>query len=505
MNTAARTLRNTAQSTLASWTEFFLGMVVSIIVARSLQPELYGHFSFMMWCATVFVIVSNGGLSTGVIKFLAEDERAPIRRAVHDYMKVAQRRFLLVTSLLSLLAGLAFSEFFRQTAILPLWLLLLAASSVKAAYIFKVSASKGREHFGTIARVVLIVAPFNLLANALVAWAAPSLAAFLAVYLCTSLAYLACMRLFETREQGDAVLSDTHRQRVRHHLWVTGASIILSFLILRQSEVFFLRLFDTPENIGFFNIAFTIGFALSALIPGVYSALLLPMMSRESRLDNDTRAERYRTSLRYVQLLAWPMAFATYALGEPLILTLYGEAFAPSARVLTWVVTGTAVAALSQAGVSLLVSGDRQTQVLISNVLVTVLVLLIDWWAILHWGLLGAGVAFVAGNLLHAGLMLTLAGRHTRARWPWGATLRTLAAGALAWVLTDLCLWALAPLLGPMGLLLVGALVFSLGYAGATFLTGCWESDDIAFMVGMSERLPSPLGRPLHFLLSRLR
>lgn len=503
MNSANQTLRNTALSTVAAWTEFFLGMLVSIIVARSLAPQDYGHFSFMMWCATVFVIFSNGGLTTGIIKFLAESEHPEVRHSIRQYLGKIQRRLLFFTTVLVLLGVVYLGDFFRVTAPPGLWLLLLAASLVKALYIFSMSANKGREHFGTLTRVILVVAPLNLGANILVAWLSPSLSSFLIVYAGTSLSYLVSVRLMEDRDGGSHQLSPEHISRIHHHLLVTTGSIVLSFLILRQSEVFFLRLFARPEEIGFFNIAFTISFSLSALIPGVYSALLLPMMARESRLDTVTRASRYRASLRYLLMLAGAMAFGTYALGNALITLLYGTAYAPAATVLPWVITGVAIAAVAQAGVSLLVSGDRQLQVLRINLLVAACVLAMDWWAISRWSMAGAGAAFLAGNLLHAGLMLGMAARQLSARWPWRSAVRVVLTGVAAWMLTWGWIQGPGSRMGTTPALLVGALIFSFAYATGTFLFGCWEKEEIRFMDRLSARLPSPLAAPLGLFLAR--
>lgn len=487
MSQAHRTLKNTAHSTVAVWLEFFLGMVASIIIARTLAPATFGQYSFLMWCATVFVIAANGGLTTAIIKFMAEAGDDGDRAAVKTYIGALQRRFLLAMATLSVLVAIALPGLFSDSASWPLWSLVLCAALVKAAYIFEMSASKGREDFAAISRVMLVVGPLNILLCLLAAWRFPSLAGFVTVYTATSLAYLLAMMLFGQRGEPAETLALQQRQRIWRHIRITSVSIVLSFLVLRQSEVLFLKLLRPAEEIGFFNIAFTLGFALSALIPGVYAALLLPMMSRQSGGDAQGQAQRLTNALRYLQVLAIAMAAGTWVLGPLLVELLYGAAYTTAGDVLLWIIAGVAVAAIGQGAVSQLVSTDRQQHVLATNIVVTVLVLALDWWAISRFGLAGAGAAFLAGNVLHAGTMILLALRQSGARWPLAMTLRVVLASSAAALSTCGLLQLLAGW-PPLAQLLVGAAVFVLVYAPATWLLGCWHPDEKAFIRSLARR-----------------
>ncbi|MDF1821516.1 MAG: oligosaccharide flippase family protein [Alcanivoracaceae bacterium] len=497
----ASALRNTAHATLATWTEFFLGMLVSITIARSLAPDTYGHFSFMMWCAAVFVVFGNGGLTTAIIKFMAEaglDERG----ATYRYLARLQLGALAAACAIVLVGAQLQPAFFTATADTSLWLALLAASALKASYIFRMSASKGLEDFNAIFKVVLVVAPANLAAALLVALWQPSLQNFVLVYLLTCALYLVMMQLVQRHQRPVAPLSPQLRQRIWRHLWITSVSIILSFLVLKQSEVFFLRLYASAEDIGFFNIAFTLGFALSALFPGVYSALLLPMMSRQSAGAHGQRAQTLHTSVRYLQLLAWPMVLATQVLGGALVAVLYGSAYESAALALMWVIAGVGIAAVGQAGVSQLVSSDRQNVVLRINVLVAIAVLAMDWWAIRHWQLSGAAVAFAVGNAVHATLMLRLALLSCATRWQWMPTFRTLLAASVPALVTWPLVIGLDRVGGPLLSLLLGALCYTLLFIPTTLLCGCWTAGEIDQLHALAGRLPAPLRAPVRMLLA---
>jgi O-antigen/teichoic acid export membrane protein len=488
-------------SGVASWAEFFLGMIASILIARSLLPEQYGHFSFMMWCATFFVIASNGGLSTGAIKFVAESSGED-RRRVLAWLARIQMALQISVAIAAIAGYFLFRDFFSASAPPMVWALLLAASLLKAGYIFWMSASQGEERFSHIAKVVLVVAPINLALNGWVAWLDPTVMNFMLVYLVTSMAYrvLIAPLTIHSFSPPDQAL----RGRIRRHLWITGASIVLSFMVLRQSEVFFLRVFSDSSDIAFFTIAYTIGFALAALIPGAYASLLLPMMSRQST-DSGQGGDGFQQATGYLMLLAAPMAVGTWLLGELLVQTLYGPAYMTAATVLHWVIGGVAISAVCQASVSLLVSRDQQIRVLALNLVAATVVVSVDILLISQLGLSGAGPAFLIGCLVHGALMTRAALSFTDSHWPWHSMARAIIAAALpaapVWLILALPIWQGAAL-WPM---LLGALVYTVLYPLSSLVTGCWSDTDIERMQQLIRKLPAPLAQLGATILQKLR
>ena len=68
-------MRTIFQASLAAvnlYSEYFLGLLVSIIIARNLSTEEYGIYSSAIWLAGLVTIAINAGLSITVTKFVAE-------------------------------------------------------------------------------------------------------------------------------------------------------------------------------------------------------------------------------------------------------------------------------------------------------------------------------------------------------------------------------------------------------------------------------------------------
>src|SRR3546814_10825295 len=72
MNTRSTIVRNTLFSSVGIYTEYFLGMLTSIIIARHLGPADFGTYSLVIWLVATGVVITNAGVSSAVIKFVAE-------------------------------------------------------------------------------------------------------------------------------------------------------------------------------------------------------------------------------------------------------------------------------------------------------------------------------------------------------------------------------------------------------------------------------------------------
>lgn len=102
MNSRSRTLNNTFFSSVGLYTEYVLGMLTSILIARYLGPDGFGTYSLVIWMVGMGVAISNSGTASAAIKFVAElrgSERNELIPYTLDYLRRAQRVFLLIVVL----------------------------------------------------------------------------------------------------------------------------------------------------------------------------------------------------------------------------------------------------------------------------------------------------------------------------------------------------------------------------------------------------------------------
>jgi O-antigen/teichoic acid export membrane protein len=492
MSEKQATFSNTLYSTAATYLEFFLGTIISILIARTLGPETYGMYSYLVWLSALFVIVSNGGITTGIIKFLAE-ARSHGPEQIHSTFAYLRRIQHISVGLFlagGVLLALVFNEFFDEYE--PTWLVfaILLAAGFKATYIFYMSASKGLEQFGPIARMVTIVAPANLLLVAIVYLYAPSLENFVYAYLAACVMYMVVMDWQVRSSISGGPANDPEsalRKRIWHHVRIVWFSMILSFLILRQSEVFFLGWLSTKESIAFFNIGYTLSFALAALIPGVFSALLLPVMSRSIATTPDTAGDKVLSSVRYLCILAsFMVVIGTYMAGR-IIETLYGDAYQGAVLPFMVCLSALGVSAVSQAATSYLVSSDNQVTILKINIFIAAFVLILDYVLIREYGLNGAAAAFATASLLHSGAMLYQARRRLAFRWQVRDYVRIV----LTSLISLLPVHVLMLIMGdtyPLIEILIGGILYLVVFAFLSIRTNCWKEEDLRFMLELKQR-----------------
>ena len=173
MNARAQALRNTMFSSVGIYTEYFLGMLTAIFIARHLGPSDYGKYSAMIWLVAMGVAMTNSGTASAVIKFVAE-----LRGAGRDdliattirYLRRAQRWFLAavlgIGGLLFLFAGEHVAPGLDHVMTFAF---LVVSVALRAQYMFNVGIAKGFENFRATAIVASIATPLNL-AMVVVAW-----------------------------------------------------------------------------------------------------------------------------------------------------------------------------------------------------------------------------------------------------------------------------------------------------------------------------------------------
>lgn len=484
MNRPVSMLRNTAWATLGKYVEYFLGMVMSVLIARALGPENYGVYAFAIWISHLTLLLVNGGLPTAVIKFLAElrgrndyGAEGVLFRRVNRFHHLALGALLMLGGGIILLVG---------DRILPnqapgelLWLVLMA-TAFKASYMFRQGLAKGREDFRAIAMAIVVVAPVNTGAVAAASAAGAGLATFLGIFAGAGLAYFGLLRLTLGRSpKGDAGAEErvaALRPRLHRHILLATANALLAFLVFKQSEILFLRLFSDSADIAYFNIAFTLSNAAAMLVPGILGSILLPAMARAVAKDQASAARTFRESTRYLWILGLPLAVGGGIYADNLVAFLYGSEYAPAAMPLAFLLAASAIHTLAAAGSSYQISSDRQYILLRMNLVLVVVTLLLDWILIRAFGLAGAVAAFTVTNIAAAVFILHLSARHLSVSLPLSPALRAAVAAVLAAVVA----WPLHWVFPPRAELLIGGAVFVAVYLLATLRLRCWTADDLA-------------------------
>lgn len=494
MNPRTSALRNTLFSSAGIYTEYVLGMLTSILIARHLGPRNFGVYSLIIWLVSVGITMTNAGSSSAVIKFAAElrgSGREDLLEALIHYLRRTQRMFLwLVLAIAGLLCAFAGHTLVPGFNPGLLFGLLVFAVALRAPYMFNISLAKGLENFRATATVALIVTPLNLAMVAGAWWLDAPMGVFLAIFAMSSVVFFWVSRYQITRlvpASPVTCLPAELRRRIVHHMRYVAITITVGFVAASDVEVLFLNLFASPAAAGQFKVAFQLAAGAALLLPGVVGALLLPMMANALSQGMAIAGRRFVAATSYLMLLAAPLIAFGFVFAGMVIGLLYGASYAAAAPVFAVCLFGSALGTVAQAASSLLLSADQQRNILILVSANAVVKFALDLLLTMHFGLAGAVAACTIANVLSAGALVALAVRASGLQPDWPRILRIAGAAFLAAAVA-------LPLRGwwsPLPALLVGGTVLAIAYVLLTFALGCWSRSDIEHMQGMHRRLPA--------------
>lgn len=405
-----KVLTNTFYSSVNVYLEYFLGLVVSILIARSLGPSEYGNYTYLIWIASFCIILTNAGISTGAIKFFAElraSDKNNLLVKVYSYF----RRYQLVKVAVVLLVLSLLVSFFPQALgggeyISLIWILMLGIL-FKSYHMYRVGVLKGFERFDYLAFTVILTSPLNLVLAIIAFIHGVSLTTYIYIYVFICGVYWLSSSLYIKKvfsaatvsSEPSGTLDQQLKSRINHHLKVVSINSVIGFVVFGQSELFFLKHFSVSESLAYFNIGYAVSGAAMMLVPGVYASVLLPLIAGSVADDSKDPAKEVKNSTRYLfalgVLVACPIAY--YA--SDIIVLLYGESFEDAAWVLRVFILLAVVKNSNQAANAYLLSIDKQSFLLKITLVALLASVLLDFFLIKYWGLTGAVVAYVMVNL----------------------------------------------------------------------------------------------------------
>lgn|GEM_PF-408985 len=511
MTTRAQALRNTLFSSVGIYTEYFLGMIVSIVIARHLGPNDFGTYSLVVWLVACGVTATNAGTTTTMIKFIAEVRGGGREDLLHPliaYLRRAQAMFLGVVLLLGsaafLLGGSELAPEFNHWILCAL---LVFAVSLRAPYMLNIAVAKGFEQFGATAIIALVITPLNL-GMILAAWLLQApIEIFLGIFAVSSVLFYAVSR-WQVHGLMPAItvhgkLPAELMRRVHRHMRFVAVISTVGFFTASETEVLFLNLLDTPAAAGQFKVAYQLATGASLLLPGVFSAVLLPMMARAFSEGKAVAARRFVASTTYLALLAAPLIGFGVVFSDATIAVLYGKAYQAAGIVLAACLFASAVTVVSNAATSLLVSADQQQSVLARVVGCGVLKIVLDILLVGRYGLLGATAAYLSVSIIGAAVTILLALRVSESRLQGARLLRI----GIAIILASLIVLPLRALDAPLAAMLAGGAALGMAYAVLTLLLGCWTESDIEYLLALHKNVlrgrPAALGAFLRWIRMR--
>ena len=388
------------------------GFAVTIALARTLGPVLFGLYSVVLSVLVWVEYTVSMGIPSVYRKIISEDlESMPaILRSIY---RVSLPYCLIVTAIFSLLSPMIAAGMDDKRLVI---LLVVASLDIPffGLYTTYLSLLNGRGKFlaqsllvmfYSIARTVLIVAAALLgygVFGALIANAAGSLCGMV-------LAYYLVQRFVrpDVAALGNAPLKDI---RLRQRLTSYGIPYLTNFLIasiLIHIDIWLVKAF-TPDKetvnavVGFYAIAYNLARIPFFLIGGI-SFTIFPAVSmatfQNRRLDAQKQIQQ---SLQLVMIVVLPMIAIILATAERIIEFLFSAAYLPAADTLKILFFGVSVFSVYLFFVTIIAAEDRQKISVLVSLLLLPIAIALHYFFIPEYGIEGAALATTAVSLLGA-------------------------------------------------------------------------------------------------------
>lgn len=392
--------RNTAVGLAGNAAGLGLQFVASIVVARGLGTAGFGIYSSALAFAMLFGTLADGGVTGGLTRELVIADAATARQLLGAGLLIKAMTGALAYSALigvALLAGFAD----EQLAVVAVMGLAYVISFVGQTAV-GVARAHGRME---VEAGLLVLYSTVFCAWVLLAPRSPLVFAWGWVAAYTLFAVIGMVLIFRYFVRPAWKLNGALVRRI----WRVGLPLGLAGLLLliyTRLPIYMLTVFSSPSQVGIFNAAFGLVRNLQ-IVAFTFSGALSPVFVQLAATDPTRLRTAYTVALRTALLALLPVSVGGAILSAPLVIALFGPAFAASAPVLALGVWSLCFYTVSFVAQTLLVAQGRGTRwfaalgagVLIDGLLAIVLVPRI--------GAIGASYAAVTADLLMLVLVLS--------------------------------------------------------------------------------------------------
>lgn len=450
---------------------FVLGLVTSVLVVRGLGEHDYGVLSLIRASLSVTIVLGSVGIGQSLLKFLptlrVAGDRAQARLLVRHVMLIQAIAWgvlaavaYVLTPWFESLFGIEGIGFILSVAVvLSVFDLFFQklAHVLNACYDTKLlSAAQIISHVVfTLLILIVMSRGYGVLGVIIAGAAGQALACFMIIP--------KVFRVLAGRGTSDGTGGIGGRRLLRFS--VPFAAIgILNMIVWRQSEVFFLAHFRTPEETGYFDLAYRIPQMMLEFVPGTIWPIIMAGFSEVYAKNPAHIGDVIRKYYKMLFLFSTPICFFGITFGGRIITMAFGEAMAP-ASVPTQVFFGIFTVSFFATPLSMSLYVMEKTHInLLIYLLLAVINVGLDILLIPRFGIVGAIIPVGLVILIQPFIYRFVLGRLVSGvRIPFGFIARCFAASSL--VLLTLPLVRLVDgLPGLLTAVVTGAVLVVLGF-----------------------------------------
>jgi O-antigen/teichoic acid export membrane protein len=454
-------------------------LIVSIVAARFLGPNGMGRQSFISFVSLAVITLFSGGLSVSLMRYVGESFG---REREGEAAALIAWGWRLTTAGAAAGAGLLVAVALAGASPEAAWIFAAVATGFAILHTVPSAALIGTQRWREATIVGLITGTLAVPAMIVVLSTGGGVTGMFvveAVAAAANLVFTAVLarRAYARLERRPA--GDTLRSRTAGYALVSTVGVVLTLIVFRRSEFFFLNQFSSDSEIAIYSIAFAAIYAVSLLPEGLAAALYPAFATLYGAGAGERLRSGFTRAIRLLVLVSIPVAAAVFALGPDALVLVYGEEYSGTGPVLQLMVVCLPLLPLMNVSNALLVGMGLPKPMLVSAAGAAVVNVALALALIPRYDAVGAAIANTCAQAIVAIALLAYASRLVGdMALDVSSLLRALAAAAPGGLVAWLVVNALPPVPGLMLGLLAGALVFTV----LARLLGVLRADDAEWL-----------------------
>ncbi len=475
MNNFSRTvLRNSAVGLVAQFGIKILSFTFSVFVVRRLGAQVFGQYSAVAAFGTIFLFISDLGLSSYMVRQIARLRDAPNGS---EQIRALYGNILLMRLLLSILASVCLLSAAWLTG-RPLVMIGGIALNTLGIMMYGLQGTydgmlSGYERVDQSAKAKLFYQIVFITLGSVALWRSTGYYGLIIASLASIGVYtFICWRW--VRDLGvlpgrSTLIAWLPLLRLSLPFAIIGFALGLSY----KFDSVLLNIFRSDLETGYYNSVYNLVFS-AVLISNVINTSLYPSLTRQATASPARVSPIVMRVLRYLITMSLPIAMGVWALADKLVTFLYTSSYQPAVPALQIIIWVVPFMFLSEfLGYLVLIAGKEKTaarSVLIS----TGFNVGLNLWVVPHFGFIGASIMTVATEVVLVGQYVwTLNGMLRKMNW-----VNILVRPLLAAIFMGIVVISLRSTVPLLANIIIGAV----SYALFLFLFGVVGKDDFRFV-----------------------
>jgi O-antigen/teichoic acid export membrane protein len=498
MGIARSIARNTAFEFLTEISELGVAFVTGIVLTRGLGTEKYGLYALALWLFSLTTLLTNLGIGEMSRRFIPEaiGRRDPNEPAGFVRLAFSLR---LVISLVVCLVVLVSSGYWTRLSGSTdnrLIFVLVAVTVIPSAFSKALEMIfKGFQRFDYSLYISLAMHPLRLILIIIFVTLGFGVATVIIIQIAAStvsvlFGLVLLRRLVPLKRLLDRSLLSRERRNeaLKYALTLTGI-LVLGYLFSQQTETYLIGLYLNVEDVGFYTLAFKIG-TLIGVFPAAFGYVLLPAITEQfGRGDTGKMKKIYLTAVRYLMMLALPMAAGGIVLADSIITVFYGADYQPAIIIFQIISLPIAIASITAASDAVIRGMNRPGFILVTMIFLSILNIGLSVWLVPRYGTVGAAIASSVPLVLALPVYIIFTFKKIGLTWPTLHTIKVAAATSIMGMVVYIVHNYLGLVMSLVICIPLGAVI----YVAALFALKVIKAEDLSLLRGIERSMPGAI------------